>query len=407
MSASVTSSHVRASLPFLTDLFFSCWSVTHFRIIGSLSLKIVTNGHRTTAARTQRRPDELHLDEFGYLLRGDQHLQVDPSTLAAIRKLSLQARFAETSGETAEDMLEIEYLMKVMELHDQETQEHVYVRQAREAEVAAYIARQKAEIEAQLDAQANAMGHSRYGSMSAAQSEYPESEYTVYTDTESRYLEVESESEAHPAHVINDPVSEGYAPQRSRKIRDPLADDDEPKASALLLRHASRYHQAASLKDRHSSLATARSGARNVADASPATTLATVWSAARGTDQINGGCRDQQGGSTAASLAQSPAKTSPARRSSVGSRVGPAPDGDFSIVDGRRKKRVPLRTNIAGFSLAKGAAKRLTKNSAKRASEAERGRMSGQEPEDDGVGLDIPCTYLGECGARGKRQQEK
>ena len=298
---------------------------------------------------------------------------MEPSTLAAIRKLSLQARFAETSGETAQDMLEIEYLMKIMELHDLEQQEQAYVRQAREAEVAAYIARQKAEIEAQLDAQEASVG--RPGLMSSAQSEYPESEYTVYTDTESRYLEVESESEPQPAHVINDPVSEGFAPRYPR--RRSTVDTGVVVASSPLQRHASRYHQSASIGARHSSLKEATGGVN-------AGKTSNTLDAARKA-------------SVSAGQGQSEA---PFRRGSTSNRVGPLQPEVVTTPDGRRKKRVPVRTNVAGFSLAKGAAKRLTKNSAKRASQAEREAGNAASPQGNAGGLDIPCTYLGEGWGR-------
>jgi hypothetical protein len=293
---------------------------------------------------------------------------VEPATLAAIRKLSLQARFAETSGETAQDMLEIEYLMKIMELHDQEQQEQAYVRQVREAEVAAYIARQKAEIEAQLDAQEAPVG--RPGHMSSAQSEYPESEYTVYTDTESRYLEVDSESEPQPAHVINDPVSEGYAPRLPRRRQ---TDHSIVVASSPLQRHASRYHQTASISARQASL-----------------------------DEVSVGANatGNQGRGAEASSGQS--GLSFQRRSS--NRIGTLAEETVITPDGRLKKRVPVRTNVAGFSLAKGAAKRLTKNSAKRASVAEKGRLaSSGGSQTASSGLDIPCSYLGACEGLGDK----
>lgn len=483
---------------------------------------------------------QLHLDEFGYLVRGQERLRVDPTSLAEIRKLSLQARFAEQSTDTAAEMLEIEYYMKLLELHDQEAQSESFVRQAREAEVAAFIARQKAEIEAQHQ-QGSMDGHrgsdGRLGdAASVAASEYPESEYTAYTDpdwvedddAEGQDDEVMVASEQQPAHVINDPVSEGYAP---KTVKDLAEDSDDERGEnsggampagrrfskseqRVFSKHPSRLQLTATIDDRRESLrvrgaqavdpvhgnhavessrledmhqhtakktaadlalvkpsgttmsnnvsgnsnssssntnndnsgpeklppwkrlAAARSQAKALAEGSRQRSMSMSLGQRSGTGNgdaggyMNGGPpRNTRSGSISmgakpaaasssipaeAPLAKSPLSTGTSVQSStrpeasndVATNSNTAFNGRRQSVselgrrptvteNGKRKILVPVKTTVAGFQLAKGAAKRMTKNYHKR-QEIEKSRQdqgSGSGDEEDG--LDIPCTFLG------------
>jgi hypothetical protein len=221
-----------------------------------------------------------------------------------IRALSLQAQHAQGSNDAKADMLELEYLLRTAELRTQQAHAFEQLAAARQAEVNAYLQRQRDVIADRVSEQRPSIATT---SSANEATPYIDAESIYYTDHEDRDGELEEASTmVHKTRLSQEVYDLSTTADLSSLLASAVNDLDPPAPTPV------------------------------VVDPIPPPSRTPLHLQVR-------------------SLSLSAAEARRRRRSSIGGH-----DSEDSSL--RKTKRIPVKRSIAGFALQRGAAKRLARN---------------------------------------------
>eukprot|EP00049_Salpingoeca_infusionum_P015765 m.309185 g.309185 ORF g.309185 m.309185 type:complete len:1148 (+) comp15945_c1_seq1:266-3709(+) len=348
------------------------------------------------------------LDSDGYLISEP----VLPTLSAeALTALSVAAEKAEREEDIARDMVEIEYLVKVIELDEAQTAAQAKFAHAREAEIAAHIAQQKAIIDAHIQAtktveDSTLLEETSAVSTAASEGEstfdtrslYAASEYTVYTEAASTDFVVSDEDEevdgshdsGHLASYANATSGQEY---NLDELEDTSAAMGQLMAMTQSLLGTVAEEDGGATQRRDSLLSAPKQAAGRRKSTQVGGALAKL---ARRVSTGGEASLDDRAIPTQAAGDEKHAHHLPPQTKGAGRRrssiAPPRARRDTIVVDGKEKvvKKIPVKSTIGGFALAKGAARRLARAAYDKRDKPE--EEAGAEPIKDDK-----CTFLGDC----------
>lgn len=292
------------------------------------------------------------LMEEGHSREGFERLQ------SGLRNLALSVRDEMRINATREDMMEIEHLLKKLELEEEEAEAKHIIQTAREAEVRSILTKQelewrqrKAQQEEEAAAElANELAHK----VSLNKDRYFDRSTTALsTRSETEYTEVEyPETEA-----IDSEIEDGDGPGSSQRRKAAPEYDDES-------------YSLADNTDARKFNVFALIGSQNEERSFSMVKRISTSSLPRNAEQTERG--SEQGGAGGEDGANNNTRE--------GEEEEEEDDVPKRLRGRRRSKVVPIKTTFSGFALHKGAAKRLSKNIATNEIKASRRRSEMLEP---------------------------